>query len=103
MAHFVDGRVSAVCGTHTHVQTNDARIFPLGTAFITDVGMTGPEESAIGMQHLPIIHKILTGEQVKFVQSKDGPMLNGVVISVDDATNKVISISPIFKRYKFKD
>jgi len=101
MAHYLDGRVGAVCGTHTHVQTNDARIFPKGTAFITDAGMTGPEYSAIGMTHEPIIYRILTGEPVKFVQSKEDPMFNGVFIELDDETKRAVKIEPIYRRYQF--
>lgn len=103
LAHYLDGRVGVVCGTHTHVQTNDARIFPEGTAYITDAGMTGPEYSAIGMQHGPIIHRILTGEPVKFVQAKEGPMFNGVVVELDDETKRGVSIEPIYRRYSFED
>ncbi len=103
MAHYLDGRVGAVCGTHTHVQTNDARIFPQGTAFITDVGMTGPEFSAIGMQHEPVLYRIITGNPAKFVQSKEGPMFCGTIIELDDKTKKAISIEPIIRRYQFED
>ena len=103
MAHFLDGKVSAICGTHTHVQTNDARIFPNGTAFITDAGMTGAHFSAIGMKHEPILHKILTGEQVRFVQSKSGPVFNGVVVELDDTRIASHSIKPIYINYEFED
>lgn len=101
MAHFLDGRVGAICGTHTHVQTSDARIFPKGLAYITDAGMTGPEYSAIGMTHEPILHRILTGEPARFVQSKEDPMFNGVIIELDDITKRAISIAPIYRRYQF--
>lgn len=103
LAHYLDGRVSAICGTHTHVQTNDGRVFPKGTGFITDAGMTGPEWSAIGMQHEPIIHKILTGEPVKFTQAKEGPMFNGVVVELDDESGVTKSIETIYRRYEFKE
>ncbi|MGM0444147.1 MAG: TIGR00282 family metallophosphoesterase [Fibrobacterota bacterium] len=99
LAHYLDGRVSAVVGTHTHVQTNDARIFPGGCGFITDAGMTGPEFSAIGMEHSPVLDKILTGRAVQFVQSKEGAMFNGVLISVNDETGKTEAIQPVIRRY----
>jgi metallophosphoesterase (TIGR00282 family) len=101
LAHHLDGRITALVGTHTHVQTADARILPNKTAFITDVGMTGPELSAIGMQHEPIIEKLITGKPNKFVQAKDDPMLNAVLIESDDDTGLAISITPIFERYQF--
>ncbi len=103
LAHYLDGQVGAICGTHTHVQTNDARIFPQGTAFITDAGMTGPEYSAIGMQHEPVLYRIITGNPAKFVQSKEGPMFNGVIIELDDVTKKAVSIEPILRRFTFED
>jgi len=103
LAHYLDGKVGAICGTHTHVQTNDARVFSKGTAFITDAGMTGPHDSAIGMKHEPVIHRIITGEPAKFVQSKEGPTFNGVIIDLDDETGKARSISPVYRRYSFED
>ena len=99
LAHHLNGRVSAIVGTHTHVQTNDARIFSNGTAFITDAGMTGAEDSAIGMDYRIILDKILNGNQNSFKQSKDGPMINGVIISIDDESGKAVSIDTVFRRY----
>ena len=103
LAHFLDGRVGAIFGTHTHVQTADCRILPNGTAFMTDVGMTGPELSAIGMEHAPIIEKIMTGKPNKFVQAKSDPMINGVMVEIDDESGKAKWTRPIFYRYQFKD
>ncbi len=100
-AHLVDGRASAVLGTHTHVQTADERILPNGTAFITDAGMTGPESSAIGMRHEPIIRKFLTGEQVRFEPSDKGPMFNGVVVEIDDESGRAKTIARIYRRYPY--
>ncbi|ERP38938.1 TIGR00282 family metallophosphoesterase [Chitinivibrio alkaliphilus] len=99
MAHYLDGRVSAVVGTHTHVQTNDARIFPHGTAFITDAGMTGPEFSAIGMKHEQVLDKILTGTNVPFTQAHAGAMFNGVLFDIDSKNGLATSVLPLFFRY----
>ena len=101
LAHYLDGRVSAVIGTHTHVQTADERILPKGTAFMSDVGMTGPEYSAIGMEHETIIDRMINGTRHAFVQSKRDPMINGVVIDIDDITGKTQSIERVFHRYQF--
>ncbi len=101
LAHYLDGRVSAIVGTHTHVQTNDGRIFPKGTAFMTDAGMTGPEFSAIGMEHLPIIDKILNNNTNRFVQAKEGPMFNGVIIDLNES-GKATFIEPVLRRYSFE-
>ncbi len=103
LAHYLDGKVSAICGTHTHVQTADERIFKGGTAFITDTGMTGPEDSAIGMKAEPIIKKYIHNSHVRFEPSKKGPMFNGVIIDIDTETGKATSISRIFRRYTFDD
>lgn len=103
LAHYLDGKVSAICGTHTHVQTADERILKNGTAFITDAGMTGPEDSAIGMKAEPIIQKYLHNSHVRFEPSKKGPMFNGVIIDIDTETGKAQSISRIFRRYQFND
>jgi calcineurin-like phosphoesterase len=95
--HF-DGKVSALVGTHTHVQTADERILPGGTAFITDVGMTGPEDGVIGMKKEGVIKRFLLQSRVKLVPADGAPILNAVVISVDDETGKAISIKRIFER-----
>ncbi|HHX50700.1 MAG TPA: YmdB family metallophosphoesterase, partial [Clostridia bacterium] len=93
--YFVDGRVSAVCGTHTHVQTADERILPGGTAYITDVGMTGPEESVLGIDPEIIIRKFTTQLPVKF-QLAGGPLqFNGVVIEINTTNGLVKSVERI--------
>lgn len=102
LAQYLDGQVSAVLGTHTHVQTADERILPKGTAFITDVGMTGPEDSAIGMKLKPILYKYLYQTHMRFEPATKGPMFNAVVLDIHDKTGKAISISRIFKRVSFK-
>lgn len=92
---YLDGKVSAVLGTHTHIQTADETIRPNGTAYITDVGMTGPHDSVIGMKKNLIIQKFLTAEHVRFEPSESGARLNAVIIDVDDASGHAVSIRRI--------
>ena len=80
MGWYLDGRVSAVVGTHTHVPTADARVLPGGTAYITDVGMTGPRGGVIGVKKELAIERFLTQMHIRFETSEDDPWLNGVVI-----------------------
>ena len=101
LARFLDGKVSAVVGTHTHVQTADERILEGGTAYITDVGMTGPEDSVIGMRHDQVIRRFLLQTHVRLEPSDKGAMLNAVVIDIDDATGRALSIERIFERITF--
>jgi len=77
---YLDGRVSAVVGTHTHVPTNDFRVLPKGTAYITDVGMTGPRGGVIGVKKEQAIESLRTQMSVRFETSEDDPWLNGVVV-----------------------
>ncbi|AUB31924.1 TIGR00282 family metallophosphoesterase [Spiroplasma floricola] len=86
-----DGIITALVGTHTHVQTADERILPKGTAFITDLGMTGPINSIIGANPEEVIHKEKTGLPVKFKPSENQGLLCGVILSINDK-NKAISI-----------
>ncbi len=97
MGWFLDGQCTAVVGTHTHVQTADERVLPKGTAYITDVGMTGPMDSVIGVERDIIIKKFLTGMPAQFKASGEGPGLNGVVISADDESGKALSITRVVK------
>ena len=97
-AQYIDGKASAVLGTHTHVQTADERILPGGTAFITDVGMTGPEHSVIGMKTKTIVRRFLLQTPVRFEPSNDGPMLNAVVLDINDESGKAESITRIYQR-----
>jgi hypothetical protein len=83
LARYLDGRVTAVIGTHTHVQTNDARIQPGGTAAITDAGMTGPHDSVIGVEAELAIRRMRTGMPVRFRPAVGGVRLEGVVIDCD--------------------
>jgi metallophosphoesterase (TIGR00282 family) len=92
MAHYLDGRVSLLVGTHTHVQTADERIMPRGTAFITDAGMTGPHSGVIGMKVQPVLARFLTGFPHRFAVATDDVKLAGVVAEVDDESGKAISI-----------
>jgi len=84
MGHYLDGRVTAVVGTHTHVQTSDARVLPGGTAYITDVGMTGPLESVIGVRTDIIVQRFVTEMPQRFEVAEEGPVrLDAVVIAAE--------------------
>jgi metallophosphoesterase (TIGR00282 family) len=95
---FLDGRVSAVVGTHTHVQTADERILPGGTAYITDLGMTGPSESVIGVETETILRKFLTGMPERFETAKTHPQFEGVVVDVDPGSGQATGIERISLR-----
>jgi metallophosphoesterase (TIGR00282 family) len=94
---FLDGQVSAVIGTHTHVQTADETIFPNGTAYITDAGMTGPVDSIIGTKIDLVIKKFLTQMPAKFEVPKGDVGISGVVIEIDQITGKSLSIKRIYE------
>jgi metallophosphoesterase (TIGR00282 family) len=85
---FMDGRVSAVLGTHTHVQTADEQVLPGGTAYITDVGMTGPHDSVIGAEKGAVLQRFLTRMPVRFEPATGDVKLCGVLIDVDESTGK---------------
>ena len=89
---YLDGKVGAVVGTHTHVQTADERILPEGTAYITDVGMTGAVDSVIGVKKELVIQKFLTSMPVRFESSLLNPHLNGVVITFDTTRGRAVNI-----------
>ncbi len=96
MGIYLDGRVSAVVGTHTHVQTSDERILPKGTAFITDLGMAGARNSMIGMKPEPILANMLTAMPHRFEVETQGPaILCGVVVELDTQSGKAIAIERI--------
>jgi len=97
MAWHLDGMCSAIVGTHTHVQTADERIMPKGTAFITDVGMTGPMDSVIGLAPSESIRKFMTGLPGKHTVAEGRPALCGVVIDIDDASGKSNSIERVYR------
>jgi metallophosphoesterase (TIGR00282 family) len=94
MGHFLDGRVSAVLGTHTHVQTNDPRILPKGTAYLTDIGMCGPENSCLGMKVDSIVEKFMTGLPTRFTVVNEPGVLQGAIFDINDSTGAAISIAP---------
>ena len=93
MGWHLDGRVTAMVGTHTHVQTADERILPKGTAYLTDVGMTGPHDSVIGIDRSAIIQRFLTGLPQRFEVATENPRLNAVVIEADEASGRARSIT----------
>jgi len=92
MGRYLDGRVSAVFGTHTHCQTSDETVFPNGTAYITDLGMTGPKNSILGREVEPVLRKFTTGVPHKFDVAKGDPVLEGAIVDVDMRTGKANSI-----------
>jgi 2',3'-cyclic-nucleotide 2'-phosphodiesterase len=92
---YLDGRVSAVVGTHTHVQTADERLLTEGTAYISDVGMTGAFDSVIGVRKDEPIYKFLTQLPAKFEVAKKDLRLNGVVLTIDDSTGKALGIERV--------
>jgi metallophosphoesterase (TIGR00282 family) len=92
MGWYLDGRVSVIFGTHTHVQTADERILPKGTAYITDVGMCGPKDSVIGIEPDIIINKFLTQMPMRFKIARGDIVFNAMVINIDDMTCKAESI-----------
>jgi len=97
LANYLDGRVSAVVGTHTHVQTADERILPGGTAFLTDAGMTGSQDAVIGIRKELAIEKFLTQLPVRFEVAKNDPVLCGVLFEVCEKTGKALTVKRIFE------
>jgi metallophosphoesterase (TIGR00282 family) len=87
---YLDGRVSAVVGTHTHIPTADTRILPGGTAYQTDAGMTGPYDSVIGVKKEIIFERFLTALPVRMESAKGSPELHSVVVTVDEETGKAV-------------
>ena len=98
LAHYLAGRVTAVVGTHTHVQTSDAVVLPGGTAFQTDLGMTGPWHSSIGRDFKPVLQKFMTGIPARFDVAEGPSTLEGAVITFDPATKTATDITPF--RYR---
>jgi metallophosphoesterase (TIGR00282 family) len=92
MGWHLDGKVAAVIGTHTHVQTADERILPKGTAFLTDVGMTGPHDSIIGVEVDAALSRFLNALPSRFEAASGNPRLNAVVVEADDATGLATDI-----------
>ncbi|MGA2741635.1 MAG: TIGR00282 family metallophosphoesterase [Bryobacteraceae bacterium] len=92
MGWYLDGRVSAMVGTHTHIPTADTRILPGGSAYQTDVGMTGPYDSVIGVKKELILQRFLTALPVRMEAAKASPELHSVILEVDETTGKAISM-----------
>ena len=99
MGYYLDGRVSAVFGTHTHVQTADERILPNGTGFITDLGMTGPAASILGVEKSIIVDRFLGGIPKKFAVANGKPQFCGAVFDIDEASGKTVKIERIYKEF----
>jgi 2',3'-cyclic-nucleotide 2'-phosphodiesterase len=97
--YYMEGKVSAVIGTHTHVQTADEKILEGGTAYITDVGMTGPSESVIGIEKEMIIKRFLTAMPMRFETAKGEGILSAVVIEVNEQTGKATGIQRLQLKY----
>ncbi|MFO7639440.1 MAG: TIGR00282 family metallophosphoesterase [bacterium] len=95
MGWFLDGRVSAVIGTHTHVQTADERVSPNGTGYITDAGMCGAFESVLGMQREGSLRRLLDGLPYRLTPASHDPGLNGVLVEIDDETGRAQTIERI--------
>lgn len=95
LGRYLDGRVSVVVGTHTHVQTADEQVLPGGTAYITDLGMTGPHDGIIGVESSLIMTRFLRGLPVRFETATGDPVLHGVVVEIDERTGKAVSIERI--------
>lgn len=96
LGYFLDGKVTAVVGTHTHIQTADERILPQGTGYITDLGMTGILDSVIGLDIESIVEKFVTCRQGKFLVPEKGTCIYcGVILEIDDATNKMKTIKRV--------
>ena len=95
-ANYFDGRITAVVGTHTHVQTADEKILPKGTAYITDLGMVGAEISILGMEIEPVIKRFMTGRPSKFEVAEGAAIYCAVLIDINDKTNKPTKIERIF-------
>lgn len=96
MGHYLDGKVSAVVGTHTHVATADERILPLGTAFVTDLGMTGALNGMLGMKKEPIISRMINQMPTRFEVETVGPwVLSGVYVEIEVGTGKALAISRV--------
>ena len=95
MAYYLDGKVSAIVGTHTHVQTADSKILRHGTAYISDVGMTGGHAGILGVKYEAVMQKFLTGLPTKFEASEDDAAFNGVIIEIDEVTGLALNIKAI--------
>ena len=103
IGYYLDGRVSAVIGTHTHVQTADERILPRGTAYITDVGMAGGCESVIGVRKEEVIKRFLGGIPVRLRESRDRPCIGALAVDIDEESGTARSVERIFEETEESD
>jgi metallophosphoesterase (TIGR00282 family) len=94
-ARYLDGLASAVIGTHTHVQTADERLLPLGTAFLTDAGMCGPYDSCIGMDVAGVIRKTLTGLPERYTVAPGVAQVNGAILDLDRSSGRAVAVHRI--------
>ena len=101
LGYYLDGRVTAIVGTHTHVQTSDALVLPNGTAYLTDLGMTGPYVSSIGRDLKPVTRRFITGMPSRFDVAEGPCVLEGAVIDFDPQTRKAVSIETLRIREPF--
>jgi hypothetical protein len=92
---MLDGQVSAVVGTHTHVQTADEQTFPGGTAYLTDAGFTGPHESVLGREIQPVLQRFRTAMPQRFEVARNDIKLHGAVVEIDNATGKALKIQRV--------
>jgi metallophosphoesterase (TIGR00282 family) len=99
MGWYLNGRASAVVGTHTHIPTADARILPAGTAYVTDVGMVGPRDSCIGMDKDVVLQRFLTGVPTRFVVASGPVTFNSVVVTINPSTGQAISIQRVDREH----
>lgn len=97
LGYYLDGRVSAVFGTHTHVQTADNKLLPKGTAYITDLGMTGPCVSVLGLEKQTIVNRFLDGMPQKFEVATGKGQFSGCIFTIDEETNKIISTQRVYE------
>ena len=95
MGWFLDGRVSAVFGTHTHVQTADEAVLPGGTGYLTDLGMTGPHEGVLGRKVKPVLHRFLTNMPASFKEASEWVLAKGALFTVDHATGRCLSVERV--------
>lgn len=105
MGWYLDGRVSAVVGTHTHVPTADPRILPKGTAYVTDLGMVGARDSVIGVEVEPVIQKFLTGMPARFTVAESAEVIqfNSVLVEIDERSAKAVSIERVDREWSRDD
>jgi len=98
LGHYLDGRVSVVVGTHTHIQTADEQILPGGTAYLTDAGMTGSRDGVIGIRKELSIERFLTQLPVRFEVAKKDPILCGLLVEIDEQTGRALGLQRVVER-----